>query len=59
MVTLRSYQLEATAALEQHWNSGGTAGLIDMATATGKSLVLAEIMRRIIALIAATMTSRS
>ena len=49
MVTLRDYQLEALTALEQHWNSGGTAALIDMATATGKSLVLAETMRRAIA----------
>jgi DNA repair protein RadD len=49
MVTLRNYQLEALTALEQHWNSGGTAALIDMATATGKSLVLAETMRRAIA----------
>ena len=37
MVTLRTYQLEALTVLEQHWNSGGTAALIDMATATGKS----------------------
>ena len=49
MVTLRDYQLEAMTALEQHWNSGGTAALVDMATATGKSLVLAETMRRAIA----------
>ena len=49
MVTLRDYQLEALTALEQHWNSGGTAALIDMATATGKSVVLAETMRRAIA----------
>jgi DNA repair protein RadD len=49
MVTLRDYQIEALTALEQHWNSGGTAALVDMATATGKSLVLAETMRRAIA----------
>ena len=48
MVTVRDYQLEATS-LEQHWISGGTAALIDMATATGKSWVLAETMRRTIA----------
>jgi DNA repair protein RadD len=48
MVTLRDYQIEALTALEQHWNSGGTAALIDMATATGKSVVLAETMRRTI-----------
>ena len=38
-----------STALERHWNSGGTAALIDMATATGKSIVLAETMRRAIA----------
>src|SRR5215469_8483372 len=48
MVVLRPYQNDALTALEQYWKSGGTAGLIDMATATGKSLVLAEIMRRTI-----------
>jgi DNA repair protein RadD len=49
MITLRDYQIEALTALEQHWNSGGTAALIDMAAATGKSVVLAETMRRAIA----------
>ena len=49
MVTVRDYQLEATNAVEQHWISGGTAALIDRATATGKSWVLAETMRRTIA----------
>src|SRR5215831_9220240 len=48
MVAFRPYQNDALAALEQYWNAGGTAALIDMATATGKSLVLAEIMRRAI-----------
>ena len=49
MVAFRPYQNEALAALEQYWTAGGTAALIDMATATGKSLVLAETMRRAIA----------
>lgn len=48
MVTLRTYQVEALAALESYWSSGGTAALIDMATATGKAIVLAEIIRRAI-----------
>jgi DNA repair protein RadD len=46
---LRPYQLKALSALESYWLSSGAAALIDMATATGKSLVLAEIMRREIA----------
>jgi DNA repair protein RadD len=49
MVTLRAYQVEALTALESYWKSGGTAALIDMATATGKSVVLAETTRRAIA----------
>jgi DNA repair protein RadD len=49
MVELRPYQSDALAALEAHWHNGGGAALIDMATATGKSLVLAEIIRRAIA----------
>src|SRR5262249_7785756 len=43
---LREYQLEALCALEAHWQAGSGAALIDMATATGKSVVLAEILRR-------------
>ena len=49
MVELRPYQSSALAALEAHWHSGGGAALVDMATATGKSIVLAETMRRAIA----------
>jgi superfamily II DNA or RNA helicase len=41
-VKLRSYQSAAIAALEAHWISGGGAALIEMATATGKSLVIGE-----------------
>src|SRR5262249_61851719 len=49
MVELRPYQNDALAALEAHWHNGGGAALIDMATATGKSLVIAETLRRAIA----------
>jgi DNA repair protein RadD len=49
VVELRPYQSEALAALDAHWNGGGGAALIDMATATGKSVVLAELMRRALA----------
>jgi DNA repair protein RadD len=45
-MNLRPYQLAALAALENHWGAGGGAALIDMATATGKSLVIAEAVRR-------------
>src|SRR5262249_49411904 len=48
MVELRPYQNDALAALEAHWQNGGGAALIDMATATGKSLVIAEALRRVI-----------
>jgi DNA repair protein RadD len=48
-VELRPYQFEALAALEKHWNGGGGAALIDMATATGKSVVIAETIRRTMA----------
>jgi DNA repair protein RadD len=49
MVELRPYQNDALTALEAHWHKGRGAALIDMATATGKSLVIAEIIRRAIA----------
>jgi DNA repair protein RadD len=49
MVELRPYQSDALAALEAHWYDGGGAALIDTATATVKSLVIAETIRRAIA----------
>src|SRR5262249_16557737 len=48
MVELRPYQSAALAALETHWHNGGRAARIDMATAPGKSLVIAEARRRAI-----------
>jgi DNA repair protein RadD len=45
-VNLRPYQLAALAALEDHWRARGGAALLDMATATGKSLVIAEAVHR-------------
>jgi DNA repair protein RadD len=56
-IILRLYQSAAVEAIEAHWRdgSGGQGGgggagggpaLIEMATATGKSLVIAEIIRR-------------
>jgi DNA repair protein RadD len=43
---LRLYQSAAVEAIEAHWRGGGGPALIEMATATGKSLVIAEILRR-------------
>jgi DNA repair protein RadD len=43
---LRFYQSAAVEAIEAHWRVGGGPALIEMATATGKSLVIAEIVRR-------------
>jgi DNA repair protein RadD len=49
MVEFRPYQNYALSALDGHWSVSSGAALIDMATATGKSVVLAEIIRRTIA----------
>jgi DNA repair protein RadD len=45
-VKLRVYQSAAVEAIEAHWRANGGPTLIEMATATGKSLVIAEIARR-------------
>jgi DNA repair protein RadD len=50
-IKLRLYQTAAVEAIEVHWRageerSGGGPALIEMATATGKSLVIGEIIRR-------------
>jgi DNA repair protein RadD len=43
---LRFYQSAAVEAIEAHWRANGGPALIEMATATGKSLVIGEIIRR-------------
>ncbi|MBP0440666.1 DEAD/DEAH box helicase [Tianweitania sediminis] len=48
MITLRPYQSAAIDALFQYWGQGGGNGLIVLPTGAGKSLVVAEIMRRIL-----------
>jgi DNA repair protein RadD len=45
-IKLRFYQSAAVEAIEAHWRAGGGPALIEMATATGKSPVIAEILRR-------------
>jgi DNA repair protein RadD len=47
-VTLRPYQTNAVEAIEAHLRAGGGPALIEMATATGKSLVIATTVRRML-----------
>ena len=44
MFSLRPYQVEARRALNAFWHAGGGHPLIEMATATGKSLLIAELL---------------
>src|SRR5262249_764077 len=48
-VQLRLYQEAAIAALFDYWRAGGRNPLIEMATGTGKSLVIGELTRRLMA----------
>lgn len=45
MIELRPYQREAIDAVYEYWANGGGSPLVDLATGTGKSVVLAEICR--------------
>lgn len=45
MTVLRPYQSEAVKAVQAYWQAGGGNPLVDLATGTGKSLVLAQILR--------------
>ena len=47
MFELRPYQQEALAALEKYWSRGGGNPLVSMATATGKGVVIAHMIRNI------------
>lgn len=49
MIQLRPYQEEAIASLYAYWRAGGGNGLLVLPTGAGKSLVVAEIMRRLLA----------
>lgn len=48
MISLRGYQEEAIASTLDYWNAGGGNPLIDLATGTGKSVVIAEMTRRLL-----------
>src|SRR6516162_4769341 len=45
MFQLRPYQRQALDALDAYWHNGGGHPLVAMATATGKSLVIAWLIR--------------
>lgn len=47
--SLRPYQAAAVQAVFDYWASEGGNALVDLATGTGKSLVIAEIIRRLVA----------
>lgn len=48
-MNLRPYQQETIDAILAYWRSGGGNPLVDLATGTGKSVVIAELTRRLIA----------
>jgi DNA repair protein RadD len=48
MINLRPYQQETVAEIFGYWGSGGGNPLVELATGTGKSLVIAETLRRIL-----------
>lgn len=45
---LRDYQQQAVKAVYDYWAKEGGNGLIELATGTGKSLVVAELIRRLV-----------
>jgi DNA repair protein RadD len=47
MIQLRDYQQAAIDAVYAYWEQGGGNPLVEMATGTGKSMVIAELVRRI------------
>lgn len=47
-ITLRPYQLEAVNAVFDYWDGQGGDPLIDLATGTGKSMVLASLITQLI-----------
>ena len=49
MLTLRPYQIEALAAAFRFWRNGGGDPLVDLATGTGKSILIGELVRRLYA----------
>lgn len=45
MLELRPYQSAAIASVLDYWGQGGGNPLVEMATGTGKSLVISELVR--------------
>ena len=48
MITLRPYQQDAITAVKDYWAKGGGNPLVEMATGTGKSMVIAELTRALL-----------
>lgn len=48
MTELRPYQREAIDAVHAYWDRGGGNPLVDLATGTGKSVVLAQLVRDVV-----------
>ena len=48
MINLRPYQAEALDAIFDYWSEGGGSPLVDLATGLGKSVVIAELTRRLV-----------
>jgi len=48
MTVLRPYQQEAIDAVKAYWKGGGGNPLVEMATGTGKSLVIAELAKDLV-----------
>jgi hypothetical protein len=46
-IKLRDYQIETEAALFEFWRAGGGNPLAELATGTGKSIVIADLIRRL------------
>ncbi len=49
MITLRPYQEAAIDAVMSDWQAGGQSPLADLATGTGKSMVIAAMVQRLLA----------
>lgn len=49
MISLRPYQTEAIEAVLSYWQTGGGNPLVDLATGTGKSLVIAKLTQDLLA----------
>ncbi len=49
MITLRPYQQESIEAILSYWSNGGGNPLVDLATGTGKSMVIAKLTQDLLA----------